>query len=50
MKKKEKRKILEKCLVCKNQKAVSLETLAEVLGVNPLSEEDKYRIVEERKK
>jgi hypothetical protein len=43
------REILEACVQVKGQKAVSLEVLARLMGFEPLTEEDKFNIVEGRK-
>lgn len=45
----DKSKLLEDCLDVKNQYVVSLERLASLLNVPPLTDEDKERIVEQRK-
>ena len=40
---------LRECVTVKGQQMVSLDKLAEVLGVDKLSDEDKVKIVEIRK-
>ena len=43
------KKILEKCIDTKGQRVVSIERLASVLGVNPLTKKEVNQLVESRK-
>lgn len=43
------KKILEQCIDTKNQCVVSIERLASVLGVEPLTKQEMNELVENRK-
>lgn len=43
------KKILEQCIDTKNQRVVSIERLASVLGVDPLTKQEVNQLVENRK-
>lgn len=43
------KKILEQCIDTKNQRVVSIERLASVLGVKPLTKQEVNQLVESRK-
>lgn len=44
-----KKKILEQCIDVKDQKVLSIERLASVLGVKPLTKKEVNQLIESRK-